>query len=402
MQAVEIKKDIFWIGAVDFNKRNFHGYSLSPRGTTYNTYVIRDEKNTLLDTVDCDYTEVMLARLRQVMHPEEVDYIIVNHAEKDHVGALPEMVRLCKPEKIFTSAMGKKFMDAQFDTEGWPVEVVKTGDSVSIGSRTIRFIEMRMLHWPDSMASYVQEDKLLVTNDAFGQNIACSERFADQISQDYLLQAVKEYYYNIILPFSPFVLKTLDAVEGMHLDVDMIAPDHGLIIRGEEAVKNALATYRELAEQKPKQRAVIVFGSMWHSTEIMARHIASGLALEGVPYRLMDCQVVHHSDVMSEMADCGAVLVGSSTHNNGLVPCVADVLTYMKGLRPQNRVGAAFGSYGWSGEAPKMIQDWLGSMDMEMPADPVKSLFVPRGDVLTQCQDLGITVARALKATIGA
>ncbi len=398
MQAVEIKKDIFWIGAVDFNKRNFHGYSRSPRGTTYNAYLVKDEKNVLLDTVDGEYLDVLCARLKSVLEYEKIDYIVVNHTEKDHAGSLASMVARCKPEKIFTSAMGKKFMDAQFDTSGWPVEVVKTGDSISIGRRSIRFVEMRMLHWPDSMASYIPEDKFLVTNDAFGQNIASSERFADQLSADYITRATKEYYYNIVLPFSPFVIKTLDALEEMKLDVDMIAPDHGLILRGKEAVRHVLALYRELAEQKTRRRALVFYDTMWGSTELMARAIASGLAAEDIPYRLMEHRSVHHSDVMTEMADCGAVIVGSPTHNNGIMPGVADVLTYMKGLRPLNRIGAAFGSFGWSGEGAKIVHEWLASMNMEMPVEPLKVPFVPRDEALARCHDMGVAVARALKA----
>jgi len=248
------------------------------------------------------------------------------------------------------------------------------------------------------MVSYIPEDKLLISNDAFGQNIASSERFSDQYDRCVLEKAIKEYYYNIVLPFSPQVLKTLELVAALKLDIEMIAPDHGLIWRGKDDCKYILDTYRALAEQKPKQRAVIVYDSMWGSTGIMASAIASGLEDEGVPVRIIDIQKNHHSDVMTELADCGAVIVGSATHNNNVLPGIADVLTYMKGLRPLNRVGAAFGSYGWSGESPKIIQEWLASMNMDMPADPVKCLFVPKHEGLSQCVALGKTVAEALKA----
>ena len=400
MRALEIKKDIFWIGAVDFTKRNFHGYSQSPLGTTYNAYLIKDQKNVLLDTVDCHYAKVLLCRLAHALPPEKVDYFVINHTEKDHAGALPMLFERCRPEKIFISAMGKKFLEAQFDASAWPLQVVKTGDSVCIGSRSIHFIETRMLHWPDSMMSYIPEDKLLITNDAFGQNIASSERFSDEIDSSRLLAAVKEYYYNIVLPFSPQVLKTLDALEAMRLDIDMIAPDHGLIARGRDQAAAMLAAYRSLAEQKTSCRALILYDTMWHSTERMAAVIAEGFADEGVPCRIMQCSTAHHSQVMTEMADCGAFVAGSPTHNNNMLPGLAEVLTYMKGLRPRNRIGAAFGSYGWSGEAPKHIHDWLASMEMEMPAEPLKLHFAPKHENFCQCRDLGITVARALKTKI--
>lgn len=398
MKPVELAKDVFWIGAVDYNKRNFHGYSRSPRGTTYNSYLIRDEKNVVFDTVDNDYAGTMFCRLAKLMPLEKVDYIVVNHTEKDHAGALCQLVERCRPEKIITSPVGKRFMEAQFDTTGWPIEVVKTGDVINIGKRNIHFVETRMLHWPDSMVSYIPEDKLLISNDAFGQNIASSERFSDQYDPDVIERAVKEYYYNIVLPFSPQVLKTLDLVASLNLDIEMIAPDHGLIWRGKEACAYILNMYRAMAEQKPQKRAVIVYDSMWGSTGIMASAIASGLEDEDVPVRLIDIQKNHHSDVMTELADCGAVIVGSATHNNNVLPGIADVLTYMKGLRPQNRVAAAFGSYGWSGESAKIIQDWLASMNMELPADPLKILFVPKHEGLAQCVALGKSVAQALKA----
>jgi flavorubredoxin len=396
MHPIEIKNDIFWVGVVDHNSRDFHGYSLSPQGTTYNAYVVKDEKTVLFDTVKHDFTDTMLCRLSRVVEPCKIDYIVCNHLEPDHAGALPELIARCKPEKIFCSPMGLKAMEAHFDTTGWPVEVVKTGDSISIGKRTIHFVETRMLHWPDSMVSYIPEDKLLICNDAFGQNIASTERYADEIDRSALFHAMKEYYHNIVLPFSPIVLKTLAQIEQLGLDIDMLAPDHGLIFRGYDDVKYALDTYRTFAEQKPQKRAVIVYDTMWHSTEKMASAIAEGLESVGVPTRVMWLKANHHSAVMTELADCGAVLVGSPTHNNGILPAVAAMLTYMKGLRPQNRIGAAFGSFGWSGESVKSITEWLQSMGMETPVDPVKVKHVPTHDTYRQCFEMGQAVGRAL------
>ena len=401
MKPFELAKDVFWIGAVDFNKRNFHGYSRSPKGTTYNAYLIRDEKNVVFDTVDNEYAGTMFCRLAKALPLEKVDYSVVNHTEKDHSGALCQLVERCKPEKIFVSTIGKRFLDAQFDTTGWPIQVVKTGDVINIGKRNIHFVETRMLHWPDSMVSYIPEEKMLISNDAFGQNIASSERFVDQYDRSLLEQAIKEYYYNIVLPFSPMVLKTLDLIASMGIEIETIAPDHGLIFRTAEDCRYILETYRTLAEQKPQPRALIVYDSMWGSTGIMASAIGTGLEEEGIPYRILDIQKNHHSDVMTELANCGAVLVGSATHNNTILPEIADVLTYMKGLRPLNRVGAAFGSYGWSGESAKIIQEHLASMHMELPAEPLKIPFVPKHEGLAQCVALGRTVAAALKAKCG-
>lgn len=394
MLPVEIKKDVYWVGAVDYDNRDFHGYSVSPRGSTYNAYVVKDEKTVLFDTVAPHDAGTMLCRLAKVTPLEKVDYIVCNHLELDHAGALAEMVDRCKPEKIFCTPMGRKIMNGYFQSADWPVEVVKTGDEISIGRRTVKFVETRMIHWPDSMVSYIPQDKLLISNDAFGQNIASSERFGDQFDRASLMHAVKEYYYNIVLPFSSNVLKIIDVLNGM--DIDMIAPDHGLIHRGPEGVKFILDAYKAMAEQKVNKRAMIIYDTMWQSTKKMAYSIGSGLEEAGVPVRLMSLKHNHHSAVMTELADCGAVVVGSPTHNNNVLPLVAGMLTYMKGLRPQNRIGAAFGSYGWSGESGKIIHEWLASMGMDMVGEPVRHAWGPDHECLKACHALGKKVGEAL------
>ena len=396
MQPVEIKKDIFWVGFVDYDHRDFHGYSRSPDGSTYNAYLIKDEKNVLLDTVASGCEGTLLCRMAQVLEPEKIDYIICNHMELDHAGALEAIIERCKPEKIFVSQTGLKSMAGYFDCKDWPVQAVKSGDSINIGKRTIVFQETRMLHWPDSMVSYIPEDKLLVSNDIFGQNIASSARFVDEFGDDgEYTRRVKEYYFNIVLPYSPMVLKTLPVVE--KLDIDMIAPDHGLIQRGEKAVRGIIDLYRAMAEQKPQQRALVFYDTMWQSTETMAYAICSGLEENGVPTRIMSVKQNHHSAVMTELADCGAVIAGSPTHNNTVLPLMAAQLTYMKGLRPLNRIGGAFGSYGWSGEGPKFLHEQLASMNMEMPAEPVKCNWRPDHEALKACHQMGVTIAEALK-----
>lgn len=396
MQPVEIKKDIFWVGFVDYDHRDFHGYSRSPDGSTYNAYLIKDEKNVLLDTVASGCEGTLLCRMAQVLEPEKIDYIICNHMELDHAGALEAIIERCKPEKIFVSQTGLKSMAGYFDCKDWPVQAVKSGDSINIGKRTIVFQETRMLHWPDSMVSYIPEDKLLVSNDIFGQNIASSARFVDEFGDDgEYTRRVKEYYFNIVLPYSPMVLKTLPVVE--KLDIDMIAPDHGLIQRGEKAVRGIIDMYRAMAEQKPQQRALVFYDTMWESTETMAYAICSGLEENNVPTRIMSVKQNHHSAVMTELADCGAVIAGSPTHNNTVLPLMAAQLTYMKGLRPLNRIGGAFGSYGWSGEGPKFLHEQLTSMNMEMPAEPVKCNWRPDHEALKACHQMGVTIAEALK-----
>ena len=392
--AVKVTENVYWVGAIDWSIRNFHGYETG-RGSTYNAFLVLDEKITLIDSVKGPFVGELLARIRSVIGDvTKIDYIVSNHAEPDHSGGLPATIEAIKPEKVFASPVGQKTLTAYYGDLG--ITPVKTGEAISIGKGNIAFVETKMLHWPDSMVSYIPEEKLLISNDIFGQNIASSARFADDFGDDgEFVKRIKEYFYNIILPYSPMVLKTLPVVE--KLDIDMIAPDHGLIHRGEKAVRFIIDMYRNLAEQKPQQRALIFYDTMWQSTERMAYAACSGLEENGVPTRIMSVKHNHHSAVMTELADCGAVLAGSPTHNNTVLPLVAAQLTYMKGLRPLNRVGGAFGSYGWSGEAPKYLQEQLAAMNMDMPADPVKCNWAPDKDVFRACHELGKTVAETLK-----
>ena len=397
MRPVELKKDIYWVGAVDFDIRNFHHYSRAPEGSTYNCYLVRDETTVLFDTVDAhDYAE-MVKHISEICDPESIDYIVCNHLEPDHSGALPRIVRLCKPEKIFCSAMGLKSMTNLYDTTGWPIEVVKDGARLNIGKRNITFLETRMLHWPDSMVSYLEEDRVLISNDAFGQNIASSYRFADECDRSLLSSSMKRYYYNIVLPYSPQVLKTLKRVQDLGIAIDVIAPDHGLIFRTPEDVKFVIDSYREFAEQKPKLRAVIAYESMWNGTARMASAVADGLEDEGVPYVLVNLQESHCSDVMAELADSGALILGSATRNNMPMVNMMACIAHVKGLRPQNLVGAAFGTYGWSGEAPKMMAEALAEMKAEVVGEPLKCYFNPKAEDLAKCRALGAEVARALR-----
>jgi flavorubredoxin len=398
MRPVEIKNGIHWIGAVDWNRRNFHGYSKAHKGTTYNNFLIRDEKVTLIDTVAEEFWGTLQCNIAQVLGDRKIDYFVINHLEPDHAGCLALAVEKYQPEKIFTSPMGQKSMMAHFKYKDWPVEVVPTGTEIKLGKRTLSFLETRMLHWPDSMLTYCPEEKLAFTNDAFGQNWATSERWADEVDRYRLEELMANYYANIVLPYSPVVLKTLATLKEMGLEIETICPDHGLLFRGEDCAW-AIAKYQEYAEQKPKNKAVIVYDTMWHSTEKMAEAVASGLADEGVSVRVMCMKNNHHSDVMAEVFDAAAVIVGSPTHNNGILPLMGDMLTYMKGLRPQNKIGSAIGSFGWSGECVKILTKWLEDMNMEV-IDPIKTQFVPDHDVLGKCYEQGKQIAAAIKAKL--
>jgi flavorubredoxin len=394
MQPVEILKSIYWVGAIDWNIRDFHGYSIN-RGTTYNAYLVIDDKNTLIDTVKEGFKTELLHSIRKIIDPSRIDYLIVNHVEMDHSGILPEIIDLVKPEKIFCSERGQKALLAHFNREDWPYEVVKTGDTISLGKRTVQFIETRMLHWPDSMFSYLREDHLLFSSDAFGQHIATSERFDYELNLSILLSHAAKYYANIILPYSNLVQKLLHQIKELNLKIDMIAPDHGIIWH--KNTGKILECYDEWSQQKTKIKAIVIYDTMWHSTEMMAKAIADGLVQKGVSVLLFDLATNHRSDIITEVLDAGALVIGSPTLNNGMLPRMADFLHYMKGLRPADKIGVAFGSYGWSGEAVQLINAGMEEMKFRIADPGIRVQYVPTHEDLHKCVELGKKLAMTLR-----
>ena len=391
-RAVKIIDDVYWVGAIDWEIDDFHGYATG-RGSTYNAYLVLDETVTLIDTVKAPFVREMLARVASVVDPAKIDLIISNHSEMDHSGGLPQVVKAVKPKTLIASTMGQKALGRHFNLD-CDVTPVKDGETVSIGKREFTFIETRMLHWPDSMFTYSASDKLLFSQDAFGMHLASSERFADQIDAATLDEEAARYYANILLPFSPLVLKLLEKVTAAGLAFDIIAPDHGPIYRKD--LDWIVGRYAKWAEQKPTMKAVVVYDTMWHSTDRMAKAVAEGLTAGGASVKVMSLHTRHRSDAVTELLDAGALVVGSPTLNNQMFPSVADFLVYLKGLKPKNLVGAAFGSFGWSGEAPKLIQNELEAMKVLVAADPVTCNYVPKETDLAACRALGETVAKKL------
>ncbi len=391
MKPVEVKPEVYWVGVVDWNIRDFHGYS-TYKGTTYNAYLLRDEKIVLFDTVKKGFLSELLHRIRNLgIQPEDIDYLVVNHVEPDHSGSLPQAIERIRPEKIFCSPMGAKAIQAHYHPgDDWPLTVVKSGDSISLGRRSVTFLETRMLHWPDSMFSYIPEEKLLISSDAFGHHWATSERFDDQVDTAELMAHCAKYYANILLLYSPLVQKLLQKVAEMGLEIEVIAPDHGVIWRREPG--RILAAYDRWSRQETTNKAVVVYDTMWHSTQTMAQAVADGLSEAGMSVQLMCLKSCHRSDVITELLEASVLAVGSPTLNNGMLPTVADFLCYLKGLKPKNKVAAAFGSYGWSGEAVKEITRALEDMKLEV-LEGVRHQYVPDHQVLGRCRRLGQELA---------
>jgi flavorubredoxin len=311
----------------------------------------------------------------------------------DHSGFLPEAIARIAPSRIIASAQGRDALERHFHL-GHPIEAVKTGDSIDLGGATLKFVESRMLHWPDSMLSYLVEGGVLFSNDAFGMHLATGERFADEVEPDVLRAEAAKYYANILLPLSPILKAFLEKIPGFGLDIRMIAPDHGPIWRRD--VGWIVERYAEWAAQKPSNRAVVVYDSMWGSTAKMARAIGDGLSAGGARPVLMPLDGAHRSDVATEILGAGALLVGSPTMNNQIYPAVADAMTYLEGLKPRNIVGASFGSFGWSGEAVAHLDERLARMQVDLVAEGLKVKYVPTGAQLEECRKLGLAVAERL------
>ncbi len=393
MGKTEIKENVYWVGAVDWNIRDFHGYS-TYKGTTYNAYLAMDEKICLFDTVKGGFKEDLLYHIGELTDPEKIDYLVVNHVEMDHSGCLPEVIDAIKPEKIFCSPMGEKALQSHFHRPDWPLEVVKSGDTLSLGKKTVSFLETKMLHWPDSMFSYLVEDKLLISSDAFGQHYASTERYADEISDGEILRHAAKYYANILNLFSPNVQKLLATVADLGLEIDMIAPDHGLIWRKDPGL--IIDAYDRWSRRVTENKALVVYDSMWKSTAKMAKAIGGAIAREGVSVKILDLAVNHRSDIMTEALDARAMVFGSPTLNNGILPRMADFLCYFKGLRPKGKIGAAFGSFGWSGEAVKHMNKAMEEMGIELVHDGLKVKNVPTQEHFEQCKEMGAAIGRAV------
>ncbi|MEJ2745116.1 MAG: FprA family A-type flavoprotein, partial [bacterium] len=318
--AVKISERVYWVGAIDWSIRDFHGYS-TRRGTTYNAYLVMGEKVILVDTVRAPFKDELLSRIASVVDPKRIDYIISNHSEMDHSGCLAKLIELVQPERVFASAMGVKTLTDHFNL-GQGIQVVKDGERIRLGNVDLVFAETRMLHWPDSMVTYLPDDALLFSQDAFGMHLASSERFDDEISGDLLKFEAGKYYANILMPFSALVAKLPEKLKQNGIAPKIIAPDHGPIWR--RGVATILEWYERWAARRPARKAVIVYDTMWGSTHRMARAIEEGLTDGGVSTKLLKLGANHRSDAATELLDAGALLVGSPTINNGIFPTVAD------------------------------------------------------------------------------
>lgn len=390
LNAIEISPKVWWVGGIDWNERLFHGYT-TERGITYNAYLIMDEKVTLIDTCKATFSDELVQRISQVVDPAKIDVVITNHVEMDHSGSLPVIHRIAPNATIYASAgAGVNEVRAHFGIEATPV---KSGDTLCIGERTLTFVTTPMVHWPDNMVTYSDVDQILFSNDAFGQHFATTKRFDDENDLCEIFKQAKKYYANIVWPYGMQAHKALEAVKG--LDLKMIAPSHGCIWRSH--IDEILERYEAWTTYQTEEKAVVVFDSMWHSTESMAREICDAFIAEGVSAQLVDVKTTHISDIMLYMCDAKYVAVGSPTLNSNMLPTIASFLTYMRGLSPKNeqRIGLAFGSYGWAPLGPKQVYAELENAKFQLPVPVVAQQWIPSEENLAELQD---TVRKMIEA----
>jgi anaerobic nitric oxide reductase flavorubredoxin len=397
--VVKLKEGVYWVGVVDWALRHFHGHELTThRGSTYNAYLIVDKKTVLVDTVWGPFADELIANIREIIDPAKIDIVVANHAETDHSGALPVVMRHAPNAEVIVSRQGFTSIPGHYH-ENWKFRKVTTGDKINIGANELVFVEAPMLHWPDSMFTYLTGHNILMPNDAFGHHYATASRFNDEVDQAELFEEAFKYYVNILTPFSDRVIKKIDELVALKLPVDMIAPSHGIIWRTEPL--QIVKKYREWAQQKPEPRAVILYDTMWDGTRRMAEAIGDGLADAGVDYKILNLAVSDRNDVLVEVFKARTLLVGSSTINNGVLPTIMPVMTDIKGLKFKNKIGAAFGSYGWSGEAVKIIEGYLAEAGIGVIRDGIKFKWQPRPEELEECRAFGREVAEATEKPIG-
>jgi flavorubredoxin len=396
LPSTKILENIYWVGAVDWNVRHFHGFTYSThRGTTYNAYLIIDEKTALIDTVHHSFTGEMIEKIKEIIEPSEIDYIITNHVESDHSGSIAEILKLAPNATVVGTANCQKGLEKHY-FGNWNFQVVKTGDTLNLGERTLSFLEAPMLHWPDSMFTYIEKDCLLLSNDGFGQHFATSKLFDDEVNQNVLLWEAAKYYANILWPYSTLVTRKIEQVQRLGLKIDIIAPAHGVIWRKDPM--KIIEAYLKWASGESKKRVLIVYDTMWDSTEKMAKAILEGIISEGIKARLYRIPFSDNGDIIGELLETKGVLVGSSTINNGVLPTVAPFLREMEGLRPKNKLAAVFGSYGWGGGATSTIEKSLKSAGMELVAPAMTIKWVPDKTELQKCYDYGKEFAKKIKA----
>jgi flavorubredoxin len=385
----KITDKVTWVGKIDWELRSFHGDELSThKGTSYNSYLIRDEKTVLIDTAWEPYDKEFVSNLKKEIDLKDIDYIVINHGEIDHSGSLVALMNEIPDTPIYCTANGVKSLKGHYHKD-WNFVPVKTGDTLDIGSSTLTFVEARMLHWPDTMFTYMSGDNILFSTDAFGQHYASEMLFNDLVDQDELYSEAFKYYANILTPFNKLVINKIKEVVAMNLPLDYICTSHGVIWRDNPA--QIIEKYIEWANDYKEDQITILYDTMWDGTRRMSEAIAKGL-IEGdkdLRVKQFNLSKSDKNDVLSEAFRSKAILVGSPTVNKGVTYATAGILEMLKGLGMKNKKAGAFGTYGWSGESVKIIEDWLHEAGFELPLESIKAMWNPDEASIEAAENFG-------------
>ena len=387
--AVKIKNNVSWVGKIDWELRKFHGDEYSThRGSSYNSYLIQEEKVALIDTVWRPFGEEFVESLSNEIELDKIDFIVANHAEIDHSGALPALLERIPDRPIYCTENGVKSLRGHFHKD-WNFSPVKTGDKLSLGTKELVFIQAPMLHWPDSMFCYLTGDNILFSNDAFGQHYATEFLFNDLVDQAELFEECIKYYANILTPFSSLVAKKIEEVLGFNLPVDVICTSHGVIWRDNPT--QIVERYVEWADAYKENQITIIYDTMWSGTRTMAESLADGIkrADGDVEIKLYNAAKSDKNDIITEVFKSKAILVGSPTINKGILTSIASLLEEIRGLSFKDKKALAFGCYGWSGESVKMISDSLRGAGFDVVNDGIKALWNPDEEARQECVEFG-------------
>jgi flavorubredoxin len=384
---IKIKDNIFWVGKKDWELRKFHGEEFSThRGSTYNSYIIKDKKTVLVDTVWTPFHREFIDNLEENIGLKNIDLIVVNHTEQDHSGSLPYLMEKLPNLPIYCSKNGALLIKRHFHRD-WNINIVKTGDSIDLGDNKLVFVEMPMLHWPDSMATYVAGGNVLLSNDAFGQHYASPYMFNDQVDQCELYQEAMLYYANILTPFNRLVKAKIKEITALNLPIEIIAPSHGIIWR--DNPMQIVEKYDQWASDYHEGTVIVIYESMWGATKKMALAIARGLENKGLGVKALNMGKYDKSDLIMEIFKARGVIVGSSTVNNGIQGDSAAMLELIRCLKFKNKIGASFGSYGWSGESVKIVETRLKEAGIEIVAEGIKVQYNPSPEEISACVAFG-------------
>ncbi|MBF1131063.1 MAG: anaerobic nitric oxide reductase flavorubredoxin [[Eubacterium] sulci] len=380
---------VTWVGKIDWELKKFHGDELSTmEGSSYNSYLIRDKKTVLIDTVWGPYDTEFVNRLKEEIDLKEIDYIVMNHNESDHSGTLPALMREIPDTPIYCTKKGESILRGLYHQD-WNYVNVKTGDELEIGDSKLVFVEASMLHWPDTMMTYMTGENILFSNDVFGQHYASEMLYDDMDDISKLLHEAEKYYTNIITPFSTFVTKKLAEVQGMNLKIDLVAPSHGIIWR--ENIGLIMDLYAKWANNYQEDQITLIYDTMWQSTRKMAEAIAEGIhqASPNTTIKILNAVKNDKNDILVEVFKSKAILVGSPTINNGFSYAIAGILEMIKGLKFKNKKAASFGSYGWSGEAAKQIKEFLEESKFAIVNDGIRVNWAPDQETIEQLREYG-------------